>query len=140
MSRAEQLYEILFDVIDELTEHDTADAIFDRIVENFAYTVEETQTRERIYTELLTQFRKNDISDIPEALPQDMAGMTPEDIDLSSGDYDIYDSQGPEDDRPINWEALEAKLSPSTKNIMSGSPDKFLDFLKGIDFPDRLGS
>ena len=134
MSRAEQLYEMLFDVIDELAEHETADAIFDRIVENFAYTVEETQQRERIYTELLTQFRKNDIADIPEEpLPQDMAGLAPE-------DYEIYDSQGPEDDRPVNWEAIEANLSPSTKNIMSGSPDKFLDFLKGIEFPDRLDS
>ena len=44
MTRAEQLYEMLFDVLDELTEHDTADAIFDRIVENFAYTRRDTTT------------------------------------------------------------------------------------------------
>ena len=124
MTRAEQLYEMLFDVLDELTEHDTADAIFDRIVENFAYTLEETQQRERIYSELLTQFRKNDIADIPEA------EVDTEEISTSDGSYDIYDSQGPEDDRPVNWEAIEANLNPSTKSIMSGSPDKFLDFLE----------
>lgn len=133
--RIEQLYAELFGVIEELTEYSSAEEIFDRIVEDFAYSVEEANDRQRRYTELLNMFRKNDpVMTIPEEpLPQDMAGLAPE-------DYEIYDSQATEDDRPVNWEAIEANLDPSTRSIMSGSPDKFLDFLKGIDFPDRLGS
>lgn len=130
MSRVEKLYGKLFSIIEELSQHETADEIFDRIVDGFAYTVEEAQDRERIYSDLLNMFRKNDLADIPEAVE--------EDINLESGDYDIYDSQV-EGDRPVNWEALEANLSPSTKSIMSGSPDKFLEFLKGIEFPDQMG-
>ena len=67
----------------------------------------------------LLQFRKNDIADIPEA------EVDTEEISMSDGSYDIYDSQGPEDDRPVNWEAIEANLNPSTKSIMSGSPTSF---------------
>jgi len=131
MSRVEKLYSKLFDIIEELSKHETADEIFDRIVEGFAYTVEEAQDRERIYSDLLTMFRKNDIADIPEAREDDI------DLGDDTG-YEIYDSKV-EGDLPVNWEALEANLDPTTKSIMSGSPDKFLEFLKGINFPDNMG-
>ena len=124
--RTEQLYAELFGVIEELTEFCTAEEIFDRIVEDFAYSVEEAQDRQRRYAELLNMFRKNDpVATIPD-----------EDEVEETGGYDIYDSQS--DNRPVNWEAIEADLDPTTRSIMSGSPDKFLNFLKGIHFPDNM--
>ena len=40
MTRSEQLFEMLFDVIDELTEHETSDVIFDTIVDHLALETE----------------------------------------------------------------------------------------------------
>lgn len=124
--RKEQLYTMLFDVLQELTEHDGPEVIFDRIVDDFAATAEYHMGQATTFTEMLNTFRHdNPAATIPEATE-----------DVMTGEYDIYDSQS--QDRPVNWEAIEANLDPTTKSIMSGSPDKFLNFLKGIHFPDNM--
>lgn len=69
-SRKQQLYTIMYDAISELTEHESADDIFDNIVEYFALRVEEARNDVDTYTDMLNVFRKdNPVKDVPDADP-----------------------------------------------------------------------
>jgi len=111
--RKEQLYTMLFDVLSELTEHDSPEVIFDRIVDDFAYSVEYHSEQADVFTEMLNTFRHNNpMETIPDTVEE-------------------------ENPRPVNWEAIEASLSPAKLELMSGNKDDFLDFIQSMHFPTK---
>ena len=65
--RKEQLYRILFDVLGELTEHESPELIFDRIVEDFASSAEYHMGQADTFKCMLDTFRHdNPVETIPE--------------------------------------------------------------------------
>ena len=61
--RREQLYGILFDVLTELTEHDSPELIFDRIVEDFAMSAEYHMGQADTFKTMLDTFRHDNPAD-----------------------------------------------------------------------------
>ncbi len=61
--RKEQLYAILFDVLGELTEHESPELIFDRIVEDFASSAEYHMGQADTFKTMLDTFRHDNPAD-----------------------------------------------------------------------------
>lgn len=113
----EQLYVNLFNVLQELTEYDSPEVIFDRIVDDFAYSAEYHSDQADVFTEMLNTFRHNNpMETIPDTVEETVVDET---------------------DRPVNWEAIEANLSPAKLDLMSGGKDDFLDFIQSMHFPTK---
>ncbi len=117
----EILYINLFNVLQELTEHESPEVIFDRIVEDFAMSAEYHMGQADTFGTMLNTFRHNN-----------PAETIPEEPETTYADTKT--------DYPVNWEAIEASLDPVNRSIMSGDQDNFLDFVKNIHFPDTLDS
>ena len=119
----EQLYANLFNVLQELTEYDSPEVIFDRIVDDFAYSAEYHMGQATTFTEMLNTFRHNNpYETIPEA---------------SEEAEDLMNFYASAEERPVNWEAIEANLSPANRELMSGGKDDFLDFIQSMHFPTK---
>ena len=114
-SRKDDLYVILFDVLNELSEHDTPDNIFDSIVDNFATEAEYHMGQANTFTDMLNTFRHNNpLETIPETLEEEVSLSNLEDIDLFGGVSDI------------------------NRQYLLEDRDNLMDFLKNVHFPDRL--
>ncbi len=112
-NRKEQLYTIMYDAISELTEHESAEDIFDNIVEYFALRVEEARTEVDTYTDMLNVFRKdNPVKDVPEADPYSRPA------------------------RP-DWDRAFGGLDDINKAYMPPNQHIWNEFLKNIKFSDN---
>ena len=106
----ETLYINLFNVLNELTEYESAEAIFDRIVEDFAMSTEYHMGKADAFKCMLDTFRHdNPIDTIPD-------------------EYSI--------DTDSLWGTIEDQLSPVSKRVMSGNKDEFLEFIQTMKFPN----
>ena len=106
--RKEQLYAILFDVLSELTEHESPELIFDRIVEDFAYSAEYHMGQADTFKSMLDTFRHdNPTETVPDT--------------VSPGDEDLF---GGVDD--IN------------RHYMLEDQDKLMEFIRTANFSDPL--
>ena len=131
-------YDLIYDGINYLLEQDVSgDEIFDCIVDHFAYKAEEAMRIERGYSRLLNRMRSDVLSDIPEASDDDLEtdafelhGKL-EDVNLD--DVDLT---------PRNHTSLPADLFGNmqdlNRSMMSGDPDKFLEFVNRINFPGNI--
>ena len=117
--RKEQLYTLLFDCLNELTEHEPAEEIFDRIVDEFATQVEYHTTQVDTFSHMLSTFRHNNPM---ETIPED------DELDLSVTA------------NPPRPEELYGGMSDINKAYLLEDRDNLLDFIKNIHFPDKLDS
>ena len=119
IDRKEQLYTILFDVLTELTEHESSELIFDRIVEDFAMSAEYHMGQADTFSSMLNTFRhENPAETIPEVT------ITTEQPPMA-----MYD-------RPeLNWDTVLKNSDPRKSHLMSADSDDFKEFLDSINFP-----
>ena len=105
----ETLYINLFNVLNELTEHESPEVIFDRIVEDFAMCAEHHMGKANTFKSMLDTFRHdNPAETVPEA-------PTPPDY------LDLYDG-----------------VSDLNRQYMLEDRDQLMDFLKSANFPDTI--
>jgi hypothetical protein len=117
--RKEQLYTILFDVMTELTEYESSELIFDRIVEDFAMSAEYHMGQADTFNSMLNTFRHNNpMETIPEVSE---ATETPETA--------MYDA--PE----LNWDSVLEQTDPRKRALMSADSDAFKAFIDQMNFP-----
>ena len=115
----ETLYINLFNVLQELTEHESPEVIFDRIVEDFAMSAEYHMGQADTFKTMLDTFRhENPANTIPEVSS-----------DTESSVRDMYDA--PE----LNWDTILANTDPRKRALMSADSDAFKAFLDQMDFP-----
>jgi len=115
----ETLYINLFNVLDELTEHESSEVIFDRIVEEFAMSAEHHMGRADTFKSMLDTFRHdNPANTIPEALE--------ETENPRAAMYDV-----PE----LNWDSVLEQTDPRKRHLMSADSDTFKAFLDQMNFP-----
>lgn len=108
--RKSQLYIIMYDAISELTEHESAEDIFDNIVEYFALRVEEARTEVDTYTDMLNVFRKdNPVKDVPGADPY----------------------------KRSDWEHVFGEMDDINQTYMPSNQHIWNEFLKNIKFTDN---
>ena len=112
----ETLYINLFNVLSELTEHESPEVIFDRIVEDFATSAEHHMGKANTFKSMLDTFRhENPANTIPEG--------------SQNIEQEMFDA--PE----INWESMLANTDPRKRHLMSADSDAFNEFLEQIKFP-----
>jgi len=117
----ETLYSNLFGILGELTEYDTAEVIFDRIVDDFASSVEYHSTQSDVFTEMLNTFRHNNpMETIPEDVDEEM-------------DFSVTAN-------PPRPEELYGGISDINKTYLLEDRDNLLDFIKKVNFPSDLNS
>ena len=89
-TRSEQLFEMLFDIVDELSELESSDVIFDSIVDHFAEQTEYHMGQADTFKSMLDTFRHdNPAETIPEA-PGSVDLSAPPDLgDIYGGMTDI---------------------------------------------------
>ena len=115
----ETLYINLFNVLDELTEHESPEVIFDRIVEEFAMSAEHHMGKADTFSSMLNTFRHNNpMETIPEASE---ATEEPQSA--------MYDA--PE----LNWDSVLEQTDPRKRGLMSADSDAFKAFLDQMNFP-----
>ena len=104
--RREQLYGMLFDVLSELTEHDSPEIIFDRIVEDFAMSAEYHMGQADTFKTMLDTFRHDNPSD-----------TVPDEVSTSP---------------KLVVEDLIDSISDINKQYMLEDRDKLMDMLNGL--------
>ena len=111
----EKLYDLLFDAITELVDAgEDPDRLFDCVVDHFAFMAEDAARRQKTYGALLNKFRSNDpIVSLPEA----------DNVDLTA---------------PPTFEDLYGGVTDMKKNFMSENQDILNEFMRSVQFPDRL--
>ena len=120
IDRKEQLYTILFDVLTELTEHESSEVIFDRIVEDFAMSAEYHMGQADTFNSMLNTFRhENPTETIPHT-------VSPDTEEPQSAMYDA-----PE----LNWDSVLEQTDPRKRGLMSADSDAFKAFLDQMNFP-----
>lgn len=119
MDRKEKLFEMLFDVLDELTEYETPDVIFDRIVEDFAEKSEYHMGQADTFKSMLDTFRHE--------LPANFVPEAPEidGVDLT---------------KPPSFEELYGGMNEINRNFMSENQDILSEFIRSAQFPGKLDS
>jgi hypothetical protein len=106
--RKEQLYVMLFDVLGELTEYESPELIFDRIVEDFAASAEYHMGQADTFKSMLDTFRHdNPVETVPDTVPTEVE-------DLFGGVDDI------------------------NLHYMLEDQDKLMDFIRTANFSDTL--
>ena len=117
-TRSEQLFEMLFDTIDELSELESSDVIFDSIVDHLAEQTEYHMGQANAFRGMLNTFRHdNPAETIPEV----------------TGNVDI-DVPHP------SLEDLYGGVSDINRQYMLEDRDTLMDFLRTAHFPDTLDS
>ena len=106
----ETLYINLFNVLSELTEHESPEVIFDRIVEDFAMSAEHHMGKANTFKSMLDTFRHdNPVETVPKA-------------PLPPTTEDLYDG-----------------LTDLNRQYMLEDRDQLMDFLKSsTNFPDTI--
>jgi len=117
--RKEQLYTILFDVLTELTEHESPELIFDRIVEDFAMSAEYHMGQADTFSTMLNTFRHNNPSETIPEVSDDTEAPNPA----------MYDA--PE----LNWDSVLEQTDPRKRALMSADSDAFKAFVDQMNFP-----
>ena len=106
--RKEQLYGMLFDVLSELTEHESAELIFDRIVEEFASSAEYHMGKADTFKCMLDTFRHdNPAETVPDTVSEEVE-------DLFGGVDDI------------------------NRHYMLEDQDKLMEFIRTANFSDNI--
>ena len=104
----ETLYDNLFDLLSELTEHDDSEFIFDRIVEHFALEAEYHMGQADTFKSMLNTFRHdNPVETVPDA-------PTPPTIDELYGGVSDINRQYMLEDRSKLEEFLKSAKFPDT--------------------------
>ena len=112
----ETLYINLFNVLAELTEYESSEVIFDRIVEDFAVSAEHHMGQADTFNSMLNTFRHNNpMETIPEAEESVEASM--------------YDA--PE----LNWDSILDSVDPRKRHLLSADSDEFKKFIDQMNFP-----
>lgn len=109
--RKDQLYTMLYDVLNELTEYDTADNIFDGIVDEFAFMAEYHSGQADVFTDMLNTFRHNNPV---ETIPDDPVVNV---------------------DNPLPPEELYGGINDINKAYLLEDRDNLFDFIKNLNFP-----
>ncbi len=116
--RKEQLYAMLFNVLGELTEFESSDDIFDRIVEDFALSAEHHMGQADTFNSMLNTFRHNNqMETIPEA--------------AEATETSMYDA--PE----LDWDSVLEQTDPRKRALMSADSDAFKAFIDQMNFPGQ---
>ena len=114
----EQLYVNLFDVLNELTEHDSPEVIFDRIVDDFAYSAEYHSGQADVFTEMLNTFRHNNpMETIPDTVSEDTDSPSAADMIEEINEGDLFGG-----------------ISDINKAYLLEDRDNLLDFIKNVHF------
>lgn len=115
----ETLYINLFNVLAELTEYESSEVIFDRIVEDFAMSAEYYMGQADTFNSMLNTFRHNNpMETIPEVSEATEAPETA-----------MYDA--PE----LNWDSVLEQTDPRKRALMSADSDAFKAFIDQMNFP-----
>lgn len=115
----ETLYASLFSVLSELTEYESPELIFDRIVEDFAMSAEYHMGQADTFKSMLDTFRHDNPADtIPEV--------------EQTAEMSMYDTL---DFSDINWQKILANVDPRKRHLMSADSDEFQKFIEELDFP-----
>lgn len=120
--RKEQLYDMLFDVLSELSEHESSEIIFDKIVDNFAAMIEYHTQQKDTFKSMLDTFRHE--------LPQD---YVPEALDDSN-------VPGIDLSAPPTFEEIYGGMNDINRSFMSENQDILEEFMRSAKFPDKLDS
>lgn len=111
----EYLYDRIYDSINELVDAgEDPDALYDCIIDHFAFMAEEAARRQKAYGALLNKFRDNDPI---VTVPEDPG------VDLTS---------------PPTFEELYGGMAEPKKNFMSENQDILDEFMRSVQFPDRI--
>ena len=113
----ETLYINLFNVLNELTEYESAEAIFDRIVEDFAMSAEYHMGKADAFKCMLDTFRHdNPVDTVPDTTPREVR----------------YGTVSP------NAEDLFGGVDDINRHYMLEDQDKLMDFIRTANFSDPL--
>ncbi len=105
----ETLYINLFNVLRELTEHESPEVIFDRIVEDFAMSAEYHMGQADTFKSMLDTFRHdNPVETVPDA------------------------------PTPPTMEDLYGGVSDINRQYMLEDRNNLMEFLKSANFPDTI--
>lgn len=113
----ETLYINLFNVLDELTEHESPEVIFDRIVEEFAMSAEHHMGKADTFSSMLNTFRHNNPM---ETIPDEV-----EEVEVPT---------------TLSVEDLYGGVSDINRQYMLADRDNLLEFMQNVRFPDKLDS
>jgi len=113
----ETLYINLFNVLSELTEHESPEVIFDRIVEDFAMSAEYHMGRANTFKSMLDTFRHDNPSN---TVPDDVS-------DLALGDYNLT---------LLEPESMLGGVNPFDREQLLEDRDQLLKFMSSVSFPD----
>ena len=106
----ETLYINLFNVLSELTEHESPEVIFDRIVEDFAMSAEYHMGQANTFKSMLDTFRHDNPSN---TVPDDVSDLTLQEAESMLGGVNPFDREQLLEDR-----------------------DQLLKFMSSVSFPD----
>lgn len=106
----ETLYINLFNVLSELTEHESPEVIFDRIVEDFAMSAEYHMGQANTFKSMLDTFRHDNPSN---TVPDDVSDLTIQEAESMLGGVNPFDREQLLEDR-----------------------DQLLKFMSSVSFPD----
>ena len=113
----ETLYINLFNVLSELTEHESPEAIFDRIVEDFAMSAEYHMGKADAFKCMLDTFRHDN--------PVNTVSDEVEDIVLSDNDFTLEEA-----------ESMLSGVNPFDREQLLEDRDQLLKFMSSVSFPD----
>lgn len=124
-SYKETLYLNLFNVLNELTEHETPEVIFDRIVEDFAMNAEYYMGKADTFNTMLNTFRhENPTETIPHTVSEEPQSS-------------MYDTEEPEPlaEADLLWDSILEQSDPRKRTLMSADSDAFKAFIDQMNFP-----
>jgi hypothetical protein len=111
----ETLYANLFNVLNELSEYESPELIFDRIVEDFAMSAEHHMSKADTFKSMLDTFRHdNPAETIPDTL---------EEVELQS---------------PNDMRFAMNDLSEINRELLLEDRNNLMEFLKSANFPDTI--
>ena len=116
-TRSEQLFMTLIDTLNELSELESPEVIFDYIVDNFAMEAEYHMNQANTFKGMLDTFRhENPTESIPEEPVSEKTINLPDPSELYGGVHDI------------------------NRQYMLEDRDRLMEFLNSAHFPDTLDS
>tara|TARA_B100001059_G_scaffold46079_1_gene38894 strand:+ start:663 stop:1034 length:372 start_codon:yes stop_codon:yes gene_type:complete len=113
----ETLYINLFNVLSELTEHESPEAIFDRIVEDFATSAEYHMGQADTFKSMLDTFRHDN--------PVNTVSDGADSLVLSDNDFTLEEA-----------ESMLSGVNPFDREQLLEDRDQLLKFMSSVSFPD----
>ena len=111
----ETLYINLFNVLSELSEHESPEVIFDRIVEDFAMSAEHHMGKANTFKSMLDTFRHDNPS---ETIPDP-------NLVLSNNDLTLQEAEN-----------MLGGMNPFDREQLLVDRDKLFEFMSSDNFPD----